>query len=130
MAKKILIIEDDRFLRKVIVKKLFREKYKIVEAIDGEEGLRLAQLENPDLILLDLVLPQMDGFEVLERIKNNESISKIPVIILSNLGGEDKISKGLKMGAADFLIKAELNPGEIVLKIEAVFNKKNKKIKK
>jgi len=129
MAKKILIIEDDRFLRKVIVKKLSREKYKIVEAIDGEEGLRLAQLENPDLILLDLVLPQMDGFEVLEKIKNNESISKIPVIILSNLGGGDKISKGLKMGAADFLVKAELNPGEIVLKIEAVFNKKNKKIK-
>ncbi|OGZ18020.1 MAG: hypothetical protein A2V72_02045 [Candidatus Nealsonbacteria bacterium RBG_13_37_56] len=129
MAKKILIIEDDRFLRKVIVKKLSKEKYKIVEAIDGEEGLRLAQLENPDLILLDLVLPQMDGFEVLEKIKNNESISKIPVIILSNLGGGDKISKGLKMGAADFLVKAELNPGEIVLKIEAVFNKKNKKIK-
>ncbi|MDP2910448.1 MAG: response regulator [bacterium] len=129
MAQKILIIEDDRFLRKVIAKKLSREKYQIIEAIDGEEGLRLAQLENPDLILLDLVLPQIDGFEVLERIKNNENISKIPVIILSNLGGEDKASKGLKMGAADFLVKSELNPGEIVDKIKAVFEK-SKKIKK
>jgi DNA-binding response OmpR family regulator len=129
MAQKILIIEDDRFLRKVIAKKLSREKYQIIEAIDGEEGLRLAQLESPDLILLDLVLPQIDGFEVLERIKNNENISKIPVIILSNLGGEDKASKGLKMGAADFLVKSELNPGEIVNKIKAVLEK-SKKIKK
>lgn len=129
MAKKILIIEDDKFLRKVISKKLIREKYEVIEAIDGEEGLRLTQLKNPDLILLDLVLPQMDGFEVLERIKSNRSISKIPVIILSNLGGEDKISRGLKMGAVGFLVKAELNPGEIIAEIEAVFGK-GKKLKK
>jgi len=127
--KKVLIIEDDRFLRKVIVKKLSREKYQTTEAADGEEGLKLAQSENPDLILLDLVLPQMDGFEVLERIKNNKSISKIPVIILSNLGGTDKMNKGLKMGAADFLIKAELNPGEIVFRIKAVLER-SKKLKK
>jgi len=127
--KKVLIIEDDRFLRKVIVKKLSREKYQTTEAADGEEGLKLAQSESPDLILLDLVLPQMDGFEVLERIKNNKSISKIPVIILSNLGGTDKMNKGLKMGAADFLIKAELNPGEIVFRIKAVLER-SKKLKK
>ena len=80
--KKILIIDDDEVFAKILVDSLSKEKYKVVHVVDGEEGLRLAQLENPDLILLDLVLPQMDGFEVLERIKNNESISKIPVIIL------------------------------------------------
>ncbi|OGZ18015.1 MAG: hypothetical protein A2V72_02020 [Candidatus Nealsonbacteria bacterium RBG_13_37_56] len=124
MAKKILIIEDDKLLRKVIGKKLAMENYKIVEATDGEEGLRLSGSEQPDLILLDLILPEINGFEVLARLKKNPNTFKIPVIILSNLGDEEKVEKGLKLGATDYLIKADLDPGEIVNRIELVLNKK------
>ncbi|MDP2910546.1 MAG: response regulator [bacterium] len=126
MAAKILIIEDDQLLRKIISRKLKKEKYKVIEATDGEEGLRSAQLENPDLILLDLVLPEIDGFEVLARLKKNPNASEIPVIILSNLGDEEKVEAGLKLGAVDYLIKAQLNPGDIINKIKKVLNKKGR----
>jgi len=126
MAKKILIIEDDKLLRKVIGKKLVMENYKVVEAMDGEEGLKFSESEQPDLILLDLVLPEIDGFEVLARLKKNPNTLKIPVIILSNLGDEEKVEKGLKLGAVDYLIKAQLNPGDIINKIKKVLNKKGR----
>jgi len=120
MAKKILIIEDDKFLRKVISKKLAGEGYDIVEALDGEEGLKSAQDEKPDMILLDLILPGIDGFEVLARIKQDSSIAGIPVMILSNLGQKEDIDKGMKMGAVDYLIKAHFTPGEITSRIEGI----------
>lgn len=126
MAKKILVIEDDKFLRKVINRKLLMEGYEVFEAIDGEEGMKGLQENKPDLVLLDLVLPEMDGFEVLTKMKNDAVLAKIPVIILSNLGDEKDIEKGLKMGAVDYLIKAYFTPGEIVKKIEAVLNKGRK----
>ncbi len=118
--KKILIIEDDIFLRKVISKKLLKEGYETIEAVDGEKGLESAKEEKPDLILLDLVLPEMTGFEVLGKIKKDPLISKIPVIILSNLGEKKDIEEGLGLGAADYLVKAHFNPGEIVDKIESI----------
>ena len=123
MAKKILLIEDDKFLRKVINKKLSKEGYLVIEAIDGEKGLKAIEEEKPDLVLLDLVLPEIDGFEVLAKMKTNPAISKIPVIILSNLGEKEEIEKGFRMGAKDYLIKAHLTPGEIVDRIESVLNK-------
>lgn len=127
MPKKILVIEDDKFLRKVINKKLSREKYQVIEAVDGEQGLRAVKEKKPDLVLLDLVLPGVDGFEVLARMKKNPGLAKIPVIILSNLGGRDEIKKGLEMGAKDYLIKAHFNPGEIVLRIEFALSRDKKK---
>ena len=120
MAKKILIIEDDKFLRKVINKKLLKEKYEVVEAVDGEQGLKAVKEKKPELVLLDLVLPEMDGFEVLAKIKKDPTISKTPVIILSNLGERDEVKKGLESGADDYLIKAHFNPGEIINRIEFV----------
>jgi len=126
MAKKILIIEDDKFLRKVINKKLSKEKYTVIEATDGEQGLGAVREKKPDLVLLDLVLPGIDGFEVLARMKKSPTLAKIPVIILSNLGERDKIKKGLEMGAINYLIKAHFDPGEIVNRIESVFNKRKK----
>lgn len=123
MLKKILIIEDDKFLRKIIAKKLTQEEYEIFEAVDGEEGINLAKEKNPDLILLDLVLPSMDGFTVLYNLKKDKKSSKIPVIILSNLGQTEEINKGLKLGAVDYLIKAHLTPGEIVERIEGSVRK-------
>ena len=118
MAKKILIIEDDKFLRELMSQKLVKEGYDICEAIDGEEGAKKIKEEKPDLVLLDLILPGIDGFEVLTQMKNDSSISSIPVIILSNLGQKEDVERGLKLGAVDYLIKAHFTPGEIVEKIK------------
>ena len=120
MEKKILIIEDDKFLRELVSQKLIKEGYKIVEASDGEEGLKKIKEERPDLILLDLILPGIDGFEVLSRAKEDSFLAKIPVIILSNLGQVDDIERGLKLGAVDYLIKAHFTPDEIIEKIKNV----------
>ncbi|MBZ1345116.1 MAG: response regulator [Candidatus Nealsonbacteria bacterium] len=123
MEKTILIIEDDKFLRELIGRKLIKEEYKVIESIDGEEGIKIAKEKKPDLILLDLILPGIGGFEVLVQIKNNPNLSKIPVIILSNLGQQEDVEKGLKLGAIDYLIKANLTPGEIIEKIKNAFIK-------
>jgi len=121
--EKILIVEDDKFLRELIAKKLLKEGYEVEEAIDGEDGVRKTKEVMPDLILLDLILPGIDGFEVLKRIKEDEKTASIPVVILSNLGQKDEIEKGLNLGAVDFLIKAHFTPEEIVEKIKLVLAK-------
>jgi DNA-binding response OmpR family regulator len=118
MAKKILIVEDDKFLRELIVRKLEKEEYNVVEALDGEEGVRKIKEEKPDLVLLDLILPGIDGFEVLAKIKEDPLVEGIPVIILSNLGQREDVERGLKLGAVDYLVKAKFTPGEIVEKIK------------
>jgi len=120
MPKKILIIEDDKFLRELIVKKLQKEGYDICEAVDGEEGIKKVKEEKPDLVLLDLILPGIDGFEVLSRTKEDPALSQIPVIILSNLGQKEDVERGLGLGANDYLIKAHFTPGEIIEKIRAI----------
>lgn len=120
MAQKILVIEDDKFLRQLVTKKISKRDYNIVEAVDGESGLEKAEEEDPDLILLDLILPGIDGFEVLSELKDDPELSTIPVVILSNLGQKDEIEKGLQMGAEDYLVKAHFTLGEIVEKIEEV----------
>ncbi|TSC56178.1 MAG: two-component system, OmpR family, alkaline phosphatase synthesis response regulator PhoP [Parcubacteria group bacterium Greene0714_21] len=117
---KILVIEDDKFLRELIVQKLLKEGYEIIEGVDGEEGLQRFNTGKPDLVLLDLILPGIDGFEVLKRAKENTETAGIPVIILSNLGQKEDLDRGVKLGAADYLIKAHFTPGEIVEKIKLV----------
>ncbi len=119
MPKNILIIEDDKFLRELIVRKVVKEGFDVSEAIDGEEGLKKIKEEKPDMILLDIILPGIDGFEVLSRIKEDPALSYIPVIILSNLGQKEDIEKALKLGAIDYLIKAHFTPGEIIEKIKS-----------
>lgn len=120
MANKILIVEDDKFLRELISQKLTKEEYDISEAVDGEEGIKKIKEEKPELVLLDLILPGIDGFEVLSRMKEDPSVSSIPVIILSNLGQKEDVEKGLKLGANDYLIKAHFTPGEIIEKIKTI----------
>lgn len=120
MAKTILIIEDDKFLRELIAQKLIKEGYEISEAVDGEEGIKKIKEEKPNLILLDLILPGVDGFEVLSQMKEDPTLAQIPVIILSNLGQKEDVERGLKLGAIDFLIKAHFTPGEIIEKIRNV----------
>jgi len=120
MAKKILIIEDDKFLRELISKKISEEGFQVVEAIDGEDGIKKVKEEMPNLVLLDLILPGIDGFEVLKRMKEESGLSPIPVIILSNLGQKEDVERGLKLGAVDYLIKAHFTPGEIIEKMKKV----------
>jgi len=118
--KTILVVEDDKFLRDLIAQKLLKEGFDVVEAIDGEQGVKKIEEEKPDLVLLDLILPGIDGFEVLSRTKENPVLAEIPVIILSNLGQKDDIEKGLNLGAVDYLIKAHFTPGEIIEKVKKV----------
>ena len=120
MSRKILIIEDDKFLRELMVRKLVNDGYEAIEATNGEEGVRTAKAEKPDLILLDLILPGIDGFESLTRIRKDQETANIPVIILSNLGQKEDIEKGLKLGATDYLIKAHFAPREIAEKIASI----------
>lgn len=121
---RILIIEDDKFLRDLISQKLKKEGFGILEAVDGESGLRIVAEEHPDLILLDLILPGLDGFEVLKRLKQNAGTASIPVIVLSNLGQKEDMDRARAAGAEDFMVKAHFTPGEIVSKIKAILKKK------
>ena len=124
---KILLIEDDKFLRELIIQKLGREGFEVTEAPEGEAGLSKMKEDRPDLVLLDLILPGIDGFEVLSRMKKDPALASIPVIILSNLGQRDDVQKGIDLGAEDYLIKAHFTPGEIVEKIKVTLEAKNKK---
>jgi DNA-binding response OmpR family regulator len=121
MPETILIIEDDKFLREMMAQKLIKEDYEILEAIDGEKGMKMVKEERPNLVLLDLILPGIDGFEVLSRMKDDPALAKIPVIILSNLGQKEDVERGLEMGAVDYLIKAHFTPREIIDKIKGAF---------
>lgn len=112
-----MIVEDDKFLRELISQKLSKEGYDVSEAIDGEEAMKKIKEDKPQLVLLDLILPGIDGFEVLSRVKKGQDTSLIPVIILSNLGQREDVERGLKLGAADYLVKAHFTPGEIIEKV-------------
>ncbi|MBU1292351.1 response regulator [Patescibacteria group bacterium] len=116
----ILVIEDDKFLRELLVRKLEGTGFNILIAVDGQEALKKVKEELPQLILLDLVLPSLDGYDILKQIKQDPQTSKIPVIILSNLGQEEEVKKGLDLGANDYLIKAHFTPDEIIRKVKAV----------
>lgn len=115
---KILLVEDDKFLRDLLSRKLQEEKLTVVPAIDGEEGVKKAEEEIPDLILLDLILPGINGFDVLKKIKENQKTSSIPVIVLSNLGQKEDVERALSLGAKDYLIKANFTLEEIFEKIK------------
>lgn len=116
----VLIFEDDVFLSELLSTKLKKEGFLISVAGDGEIGLQKAIAEKPDIILLDLMLPNMNGFEVLQALQQHEdsTVKNIPVLILSNFGQESKIQKGLELGAKDYLVKANFTTGEIVDKIK------------
>lgn len=124
LAKTILIVEDDQFLRNLCIRKLQKEKFNVLYAVDGEEGLRKIQEEKPDLVLLDILLPGLNGFDVVAAAKSNSELSKIPIILLSNLGDKSDVNKGLSLGAEDYLIKAHFTPGEIVDKVRSWLDKK------
>ena len=115
---KILLIEDDTFLAGMYISKLGFENFEILLANDGKQGIKLAEKEKPDLILLDILLPKVDGFEVLKVVKKNDKTKEIPVILLTNLGQKSDVEKGLSLGADDYLIKAHFMPQEVIKKIK------------
>lgn len=117
---RVLLVEDDSFLRDLLSQKMRKEKFQVIEAVDGEDGLKKTISEKPHIVLLDLILPGADGFETLKRIRTEETVGKVPIIILSNLGQKDDIEKGMQLGATDYLVKAHNTPGEIIEKIRSV----------
>ncbi|MDO8626595.1 MAG: response regulator [Candidatus Magasanikbacteria bacterium] len=116
----ILLVEDDIFLAGIYQKKFEMEAYKIVVADNGEKALVEAKKKKFDIILLDILLPKLDGFAVLEKLKADPETKPIPVILLTNLGQKDDVDKGLQAGAVDYLIKAHFKPSEVVDKVRAV----------
>ncbi len=120
---KILLAEDDKFISLAYRDGFKRAGFEVVWASDGKEAVEKAQKEKPDLIILDLIMPTMNGFEALEKIKADKDIKNIPVIIMSNLGQETDIQKGRELGAVDYLIKSNFSMKEVVSKIEKYLKK-------
>ena len=120
--KSILIVEDEAALQKTLGDTLSREGFEVLAALDGEAGLRLAQEKTPDLILLDLVLPKINGFEVLGKLKEDSKTQDIPVIVLTNLEEMEDIQKVIDLGASSYLVKANYKLEEVVERIKKILN--------
>lgn len=120
--KSVLLVEDDEFLSELYATKLTLEGFEVIAATDGKKGLKLALEKKPDLILLDIILPKLDGFEVLKAIKADPAGKAVPVILLTNLSQRDEVNRGLELGAVDYLIKAHFMPSEVVKKIKSVIH--------
>ncbi len=116
--QKILIIEDEATLQKALQEVLTAEGYNTLSALDGLRGLEMAREENPELILLDIILPKMDGFEVLGALKSEEKTKSIPVIILTNLSDVSDIQKALDLGATTYLVKADFSLEDVIKKVK------------
>ncbi|MDZ7798035.1 MAG: response regulator [Patescibacteria group bacterium] len=114
---KILLVEDEKTLSDMYKTKFEMENYEIIQSFDGKDGLEKAKKIDPDIILLDIILPKLDGFLVLKDLKSDDQLKKIPVLLLTNLGQEDDIKKGKKLGADGYFVKANHNPAEIVDKV-------------
>jgi len=120
MGKKVLIVEDEDALASVLLAKFKLEKFEVQVAVNGEEGLEKIKAWQPDLILLDIIMPKMNGYEVMENLQKNDN--KIPIIIISNSGQDVELEKIKKLGAIDYIIKTQINPEEVVAKVKNVLN--------
>jgi len=118
----ILIVEDTELIRKIYADKLVQEGFQVFPAANGQQALNLLKNNNVDLILLDLIMPTMSGLEVLEAIKSDPRFRNIPVIVLTNLGQDSDVQRGLSLGAADYLIKNESRPADVLEKINSVLS--------
>ena len=118
-ARRVLLAEDDRFLRRAAEARLRQHGLEVLTAVDGEEALRLARAERPDLVLLDVVMPRLQGFEVLKALKQDEATAHIPVIVLSNLGQARDVEQATALGAVAFLVKAHLSLQDLVQRVDA-----------
>jgi len=117
---KILLVEDDSFLLNMYADKFRAENFEVLVADNGAKALKFAQENLPNVILLDVMLPKMSGFEVLQELKKNTATKNIAVILLTNLSQKEEVEQGLALGANDFLIKAHFMPQEVVEKVKSV----------
>ena len=114
----ILLVEDDKFISRAYKDGLEREGFDVDTAFDGVEAMEKIRASSPNLVLLDLILPEKDGFAVLEEVRLDESLKHVPIIILSNLGQESDIEKGRSLGALDYLIKADVSMKDVIEKVK------------
>jgi|SRR3989344_4094413 len=115
---KVVVVEDEEILGKVLKEKLEKEKFKVSLATDGEAAVPLISDVVPDIVILDLILPKKDGFEVLKELKASPNLKQIPVLVLSNLGQDEEIKKALSLGAIDYLVKTQHPIKEVVEKVK------------
>jgi two-component system, OmpR family, phosphate regulon response regulator PhoB len=118
--KKVLFVEDESALQEAVGEYLRQKGFSVLKAMDGETGARLAKQEKPDIILLDLVLPKKEGFEVLKELKEDDETKEIPIIVLTNLEGMGDIDKAMSSGATTYLVKTQYNLEEIFEKIKKI----------
>lgn len=121
-SKKVLIVEDDNSLRDVLAEFLEADGFSVVVAADGEEGINLIRETKPDIILLDVVLPKKDGYQVIKEIKSDDDVKNIPIILLTNLGSLSDIEKALELGVTNYLVKSDYQIKEIVAKIKEILS--------
>ncbi len=114
---KVLIVEDEETLSQMYSMKFEKEGFDVKASLDGADALEQAKSFKPDFILLDIILPGLDGFSVLGSLKEDKDLKKVPVIMLTNLGQSEDIEKGKKLGAIDYLVKANCTPMEVVEKV-------------
>ncbi len=120
---KILIIEDDAFIMDMYCTKFEMTGYKVLKADDGIKGIKIINESKPDIVVLDIIMPRMDGFEVLKMVKKDPKLQDIPVILLTNLGQKENIEEGIELKADDYIIKAHFTPDEVVNRVEKVLKK-------
>lgn len=121
--QKILVVEDDKFLRELFVRKMFNEGFDVESAVDADQAFDVLKNRKPQIILLDLILPGVDGFEILTQIKADSNLKDIPVMVISNLGQKEDIDRAMELGAVDFLIKANYTLDEIIGRVLRVLSK-------
>jgi CheY-like chemotaxis protein len=117
---KVLLVEDDRFLRRASEATLKKGGFAVTVAVDGEEALNLVPTVLPDLILLDLIMPKIQGFEVLRRLKGDPATRDIPVVVLSNLGQDGDVERALAAGAVGYLVKSNLSLADLLTKVTSI----------
>lgn len=120
---KIVIVEDDKFLQKILTTKFAKEGFDVRTATDGEAALALVNEALPDMILTDLILPKMSGFEVLTELKTNPKTKNVPAIVLTNLGQEEDKLRAKSLGAVEFMVKADFSINEVVAKVKEIYAK-------
>lgn len=115
---KILFVEDDPLIVKIYSTRLTADGHQVLSAENGEVGLKVAEESLPDLVVLDIMMPKMDGFGVLEKLRADPRLAKIPILVYSNLAKEEEMARAQKMGATEFIVKANLSPTEMIEKIK------------
>ncbi len=118
--KKVLIVEDDQLIFSILSRELLDAGFEVANAFDGEQAVTVTKEVHPDLVLLDILLPRKNGFEVLQTLKADSTLSAIPVVILSNLGQPEDIQRGRELGAVDYMVKVEFEPKQIVSKVRTL----------